>query len=174
MPSRYSLNLARSYYLLAGLIAAGAGAFAIASAIGSALGGCAPVFSQADFVMPPTTGAIDEALPACQQYVDVLAIGIQLALGAALLLTAWFFGSRGRTARVLLTGGALLGILAGAAPLAFILWILSYYHQSPGPVEFLIGSVPLIGGLFAAWVTWRAHGRSRTDAQHLETGTTAV
>jgi hypothetical protein len=169
MPSQRSLNLARSYYVLAGLIAAGAGAFAIFSAAGSALGGCAILFSQADFVTPPTTGPLPGNLPACQQYVDLLAIGIQLALGAALLTTAWFFSRQGRTAIVLLRTGALLGVVAGAAPLAFIVWLVSYYHQTPGPVDFLVGGVPLLAALLAAWVTWRAHGN-----QPLETRATAV
>ena len=172
MPSQLSLNLARTYYALAGLIAGAAGVITIAAAIGSALGGCVLVFAQADFVSPPTTGPIPAGLPECQQYVDVLAISIQLALGAALLATAWFFASKGRTASILLRAGAVLGIAAGAAPLAFIVWLLNYYHQSPGPIDFIVAGVPLLAGVAAAWVTFRAH-RGGSN-QHLETRTSPV
>jgi len=171
MPSQRSLNLARSYYVIAGLIAAGAGAYAIASAIGSALTGCTLVFAQADFVSPPTTGPIPNNLPACQQFVDLLAIGIQLALGAALLATAWFFSRQGRTASLLLRAGAVLGVAAGATPLAFIVWLINYYHQALTVIDFAVGGVPLLAAIAAAWVTFRAH---RSSNQHLETRATPV
>ena len=165
MPSHLAVNLARAYYALAGLIAAGAGVAVIAGAIVTALSGCVLVFSQSDFfVGPPTTGPIPENLPQCQQYVDLVSIGIQLALGAILLLTAWRFSRHDPTSTMLLRAGAVVGIVVGAVPGWFIWWLMDYYHQTPGVPEFAIGLLPFVAGLLAAWVTWRADGN-----WHLET-----
>jgi hypothetical protein len=175
MPSQRSLSLARSYYVIAGLIAGAAGAYTIVSSIGSALTGCTLVFAQADFVTPPNTGPIPDNLPTCQQYVDLLAIGIQLALGAALLATAWYFARQGRTATLLLRGGAVLGIAAGSTPLAFILWLINYYRQTPTIIDFAVAGVPLAAALLAAWVTWRATAhRGTRNRQDVETSATLV
>lgn len=172
MPSQRSLNLARTYYAFAGLIAAAAGVITIAAAISSALGGCVLVFSQADFSNPPMNGPLQANQPECQQYVDVLAIGIQLAIGVALLATAWFFSRRGRTAAMLLRAGALVGLVVGALPLTFIVWLLNYYHGTPTAIDFAIGGAPLLAAIAAAWVTFRAQGGGSN--QHLETRTTPV
>jgi hypothetical protein len=163
MPSQLSQNLARSYYVIAGGIAAAAGVVAIVSAVVAATTGCVIVFSRADFTNPPTTGPVPANFPSCQQYVDVLSIGIQLAVGAALLVTAWVFSRRGPRVDLIVRGGALLGIVIGAVPGYFIWWLFDYYNQTAGPIELLIGVVPLLVAVAAAWVAWRARANPRLE-----------
>lgn len=159
MPGPFLTTFARGYYALVGLVVGAAVVSSAWSALSNLTRGCELVFSQSDIVEPPSTGPIPGGLPACQQYVDLLPLVIGVAAAVWLLSAAVRFGHTGARSRVLVAVGAVLGVAAGGIPMAGIWWVSDYYNDAPpDALGWVIGLLPLVVGVAAAWVTWRVYG----------------
>ena len=158
MPRPTLRILARVFFAGVGLAFAAFAVNLIATAVSSASRGCHLVFARSDMWEPPSNGPIPSTMPDCQQYVDVVPIVVAV-LGAALLLaTAARFGHTDRASHLIIGAGALLGVVASAIPMVMIWWVSDYYDGSaPDAIGIALGSVPLLLGVGAAWVTWRTH-----------------
>jgi hypothetical protein len=153
-PRQAGFLLARIFYALVGVVALVAVGVAVVGAVAAGAGGCELVFSQADFTVGMGDG------PACQQYVDLVAPGVALALGVILVATALRLGLRPDRWGPIVVVGVAAGIIAGLVPLYLVVWLVSYYRQTPGAVEVLIGGLPLLAALASAWAVWRAYRRA--------------
>ncbi|HEX6139425.1 MAG TPA: hypothetical protein VF013_03060 [Candidatus Limnocylindria bacterium] len=166
MPSQSARTLVRAYYVIAGIGVGLVGLSGIWNGISAASRGCRVVFSQADFVEPPSSGPIPSDMPLCQQYVDPLAIVVGLAAALVLLIAAIRLSRTDRWSRPFVAIGALLGIAVGAVPMYMVWWASDYYNGSPPDViGLLIGTPGLLLGLAAAWVTWRVQTRGEASAR---------
>lgn len=155
VPRQTGVLLARIFYALVGIIALVAVGVTVVSAVAAGAGGCELVFSQTDFTL--RVGANELA---CEVYIDLVAPSVTLALGVILVATAVRLGLRPDRWGPIVVVGVAAGIIAGLVPLYLMVWLVSYYGQTPGAVEVLIGGLPLLAALASAWAVLRAYRRA--------------
>jgi hypothetical protein len=152
---------ARVFYAIVAILAFGIVIRNIIGAINAANAGCVLRFSQSDFQLDPFGAPLPGGVT-CEVYVGILPIILGLLAGAVLVITALRMGHSDAPSRAVVWVGAIIGVVVAAAPMAMVWWLNMYYNQSaPDVVGIIIGVLPLLLGLAAAWVAIRAQGTSQ-------------
>lgn len=159
--SRSAVLAARAFYAIVAILAFGVAIRNIIGAINAANAGCVLRFSQSDFQLDPFGAPLPGGVT-CEVYVGILPIMLGLLAGAVLMITALRIGHSDALSRAVVWVGAVIGVAVAAAPMATVWWLNMYYSQSaPDLVGIIIGVVPLLLGLAAAWVAIRAQGTAQ-------------
>lgn len=159
--SRSAVLAARVFYAIVAILAFGIAIRNIIGAINAANAGCVLRFSQSDFQLDPFGAPLPGGVT-CEVYVGILPIILGFLAGAVLVITALRIGHSDAPSRAVVWVGAIIGVVVAAAPMAMVWWLNMYYNQSaPDVVGIIIGVLPLLLGLAAAWVAIRAQGTSQ-------------
>jgi hypothetical protein len=159
--SRSAVLAARVFYAIVAILAFGIAIRNIIGAINAANAGCVLRFSQSDFQLDPFGAPLPGGVT-CEVYVGILPIILGFLAGAVLVITALRMGHSDAPSRAVVWVGAIIGVVVAAAPMAMVWWLNMYYNQSaPDVVGIIIGVLPLLLGLAAAWVAIRAQGTSQ-------------